>query len=251
MVGKRTFILFVVFLVLFTVSCTQENKKKKSQAEAIRNVGEALLREGKYSAALRELMKSEKMNDQDSLLHYYMGHVYMQKNRLDLAVERYKRAIELKPDFAGAKNDLGVVYLKKGEIDTAIALFEEVNEEILYASPHNPLFNLGRAYYMKKDYKKAEEYLQEALDLEPRFVPSKLWLGRVYRKTGRVDEALKLLEKTVKKDPLFAIAHFDLGEIYEQSGQPEKAVESYNRVIELIPEDPLAAKAETAIKRLQ
>ena len=50
----------ILLLSVFQACTTKENlQQKKEQAEASRNLGEAYLREGKYSAALRELSKAE------------------------------------------------------------------------------------------------------------------------------------------------------------------------------------------------
>ena len=48
----------ILLLSVFLACTTKENlAKQKEQAEASRNLGEAYLREGKYSAALKELLK--------------------------------------------------------------------------------------------------------------------------------------------------------------------------------------------------
>jgi tetratricopeptide (TPR) repeat protein len=84
----------------------------------------------------------------------------MAKEKYDLAVVHFKKAVQLKPDYSLAKNNLGSAYLARKEWDKAIIVLEEVTGDMLYATPHFPLANLGWAYYNKGDYDKARKYLE-------------------------------------------------------------------------------------------
>ncbi len=48
-----------VFFVICVVSCTANLEIRKKQEVASRNLGEAYLRQGDYTSALRELLKAE------------------------------------------------------------------------------------------------------------------------------------------------------------------------------------------------
>jgi type IV pilus assembly protein PilF len=66
--------LLIVGLLL---SCTSKNlEEQKERAEASRNLGEAYLREGKYSVALKALLKAEAMTPDDYFLQNDIGLVY-------------------------------------------------------------------------------------------------------------------------------------------------------------------------------
>ena len=85
--------------------------------------------------------------------------------------------------------------------DKAIPVLTEVTGDLLYATPHYPLANLGWAYYNKKVYDKAQYYLEEALDLKPDFFIAQLNLGRTFLATGRLHDALALFEKAAEVNP--------------------------------------------------
>lgn len=139
-----------VVLSCCLAGCVTSNATKSQrhhQADAIRQLGEAYLTEQNYTMALSELLKAEKLNSEDHLLHQDLGIAYMAKGELELAVPHFEKALAIKPDFAPARNNLGAAYLAMKDWDAAIDCFKLLTKDLLYATPHYPLANLGRAYY--------------------------------------------------------------------------------------------------------
>ena len=147
-------------LAILVVSCATPAslEDKRKQEEASRLLGEAYLAQQNYTAALREFLKAEQIYSKDPYLYNDLGLTYMAKNQLNLSIESFQTAIKLKPDYSPAKNNLGTAYLAKKDWEQAIACFSELTEDLLYATPHYPLSNLGLAYFNKRDYKLAETY---------------------------------------------------------------------------------------------
>ncbi len=151
---KNKILLIVVCMLamLCFVSCVGDMEVRKKQSQTTRDVGEAYMMQGNYTPALREFLKAKELYPDDHILQNDLGFTYMAKKELDLAIVHFKKAVALKPDFAPAKNNLGSAYLAKKDWDTAIECFKEITKDLLYATPHYPLSNLGWAYYNKKDY---------------------------------------------------------------------------------------------------
>jgi Tfp pilus assembly protein PilF len=190
-----------IFLAFFLVSCAANLEVRKKQEEASRNLGEAYMGQGDYTAALRELLEAEKLYDRDPYLQNDLGLVYMAKGKPDIAIDHFKKAVGIKPDYTPAKNNMGTAYLAQKKWDDAIACFKGITCDLLYATPHYPLSNLGWAYYNKKEYRLAEKYYQNALKIEPRFVIALRGLGLTYLKMGRISEAVTFLEKVIELAP--------------------------------------------------
>ena len=58
---RRILLLGLIFSVLFTVACAStDNEKRIKEAEAKKDLGEAYLRDRKFTQALKELLESEK-----------------------------------------------------------------------------------------------------------------------------------------------------------------------------------------------
>ena len=130
------------------------------------------------------LIAAEKLYSNDHILHNYLGIAYRQKGKPDLAIKHFKTSLKIKYDYAPARNNLGAAYFDKKDWDRAIACYKEVAENLLYATPHYPLYNLGRAFYEKKEFQLSEKYYLAALEMEPEFAIALQGLGKTYIGTG-------------------------------------------------------------------
>ena len=246
------FVLSLYLALIFCiVSCAANTEIRKKQGEASRNLGEAYMQQGDFSSALREFLKAEKIYSKDPYLQNDLGLAYMAKDRLDLAITHFKNAVKLKPDYAPARNNLGTAYLAKREWDVAIACFKEIVDDILYATPQNPLTNLGWAYYNKQEYEVAEKYYIDALKLEPNFIIALRGLGRTYMAMEKAADAVAILEKAVKNYPRSAASYFYLARAYSLSGEYKKAIKAYNKVIELAPDSAIAIESQKEAEKIK
>jgi len=99
----------------------------------------------------------------------------------------YKIAISIKPKSIEARN--GLIYPL-----SAIKNWEDVFQTylgIVKIDPKNSKANyqLGYAYFLRKDYTKAKGHLQTVLDLYPFDYDSNLLMGSNYVKLGKIKEA--------------------------------------------------------------
>jgi type IV pilus biogenesis/stability protein PilW len=251
---KTCFVWTVLMLILFACASTQEDPtQRKEEAEAKRNLGEAYLKEHNYAAALRELKRAEALAPDDHYLQYDLGLAYLGKAKHDLAIKHFKKAIAIKPDFGAAVNSLGNAYAAKGDWDQAIVHYNQVLENLLYASPHIPLSNLGWAYYNKADYQTAESYFLRSLAAAPTFVLGLRGLAKTYVAMKRYPEAIAKLEKAIELAPESADSarlYFELAEAYQLAGSNLNARTTYFKVVELDPHSQLADLAKQRAKAL-
>lgn len=237
----------LLFSACATTGVSQQDKKK---ANAARNLGEAYLSDGNTTAALREFMKAEKLNADDPILQNDLGLVYMAKEKVDLAASHFEKAVRLKPDYSLAKNNLGSAYLVLKQWDKAISVLKEVTGDMLYATPHFPLANLGWAYYNKGDYAQAEKYLKEALNLRADFNVAQMNLGRTYLATGRLHKALTLFEEAAKTNPKNPALLLELGKTYRMMGDYNNAILALRGAIENAEDSELAVEASNELKKI-
>ena len=246
-------VCFLTISSMIVTSCTGLNTaQNKRMAEVKRNVGEAYMRQGDYTSALRELLEAEKLYTEDPIVHNSLGLCYMNKKRISDAIIHFKKAVAIKPSYAPARNNLGTAYLALKEWDTAIAIFKEITNDALYGTPHYPLSNIGLAYYHKGQYKTALGYYQKALKIEETFVNALRGAGRSYLALNDGRMALRYLERAVQHAPKMAQIHYELGEAYLLVGRTNQAVVSYETAVEFSPpESEVAIKAKQRIRSVR
>lgn len=239
-------ILLLSLLVPILYCCGGQDAKHNAEvAEATRSIGEAYMRQGDYTSAMRELMKAKEMNPEDPFVYNDLGLCYMAKKHMPDAIANFKKAINLKPSYTPARNNLGAAYLAVEEWDAAIETFKEITKDALYATPQYPLSNLGLAYYRKGDLRTALNYYKEALKLQPDFVTALFGTGRTYLAMNQGRLALRYLERAAALAPEVADIQFSLAEAYLLTGQMAQARKSYSTVIALEPQDSeLSLKAQ-------
>lgn len=252
MTTHRNYFIIMVAVAFFFSACASNLENLKKQAEDNRVLGEEYLLQKSYTAALKYLLIAEGQYPGNAELQRDLGDAYMGKGRNDLAIRHYLKAIDLNPELSQAKNNLGVAYMKMGKWDEAIDVFLALTEDLLYPTPHYPLFNLGWAYYNQKDLPLSEKFYLEALKLHPNFVLALRGLGLTYMAMGKGEGAVNVLHKAVSLAPQTARLHFDLATAHGLSGDNENAIKSYQKVIELAPPDSrMAIEAKMAIEQIR
>ena len=251
MKGTMLFGAGCVLLTCLILACTTQNvTEQKTQAEAIRNLGEAYLREGKYRVALKHLKKAEEVYPSDHILQDDLGLAYLYLKDPDQAISHFKKALELKDDYTPARNNLGNAYAEKKEWDKAIEQYKIVTSDLLYGTPQNPLSNLGFVYYELQEYGLSAQYFLKALDIKPDFVRALYGLAKTYVAMDRVPDAIAKLEKAVGISPDSDVLYFELARAYALNGDYTKAMSAYHKVVELDPNSTLADRALIEARKL-
>lgn len=245
---QRCWIPLITAIAILSACAGQQVGKDPELAKATRTIGEAYMNQGDLTAALRELLKAEQLNPDDPFVHNDLGLCYMLKKRMPDAIVHFKKAIDLNPGYAPARNNLGTAYLELKEWDAAIRVFKEITQDLLYATPHFPLSNLGLAYYEKGQYRMAMRYYKKALKLQPDFANALRGVGRTYLATNQGRLALKYLMRAQKAAPQAPEIYLDLGEVYLLVGRIADARNAYENVVDLAP--PESEMYERAKKRL-
>ena len=249
------FILCACLTTLLAACATTayDIEKQKAMADDLRRLGDAYTRQGDYTRALRYYLEAADHYADDPQLQYSLGLTYQEKGNYDRAIEHFQRALAMQPDMAPAKNSLGVAYIKAGEYDKAIAILKQMIEERgyeIYVTPQYSKYNLGWAYYQKKQYKDSDYYLQQVLDYYTSGIPKDDVFVKALRAMGlnalaqsRPEQALVHLEKAAAFAPKWADLYLDMARAYRLEGDKPHARKAYQRVIELAPSTDIAGIA--------
>ena len=145
--------------------------------------------------------------------HNNLGLAYMEDGRLEEAIEHYRTAILLKPDYANANYNLGLAFRARGLLDEAIKHFQTAMKlNINDAEAHN---ELGVAYGMKGEFNKALEHFQIALRLDPQNAYAYRNIGTVYEKMGLLEDAIKEYHIALRLNPELKVARDNLNRLLQ------------------------------------
>ena len=146
-----------------------------------------------------------------------------------------------------AHNNLGFLFLRRGELDKAISEFQAAldirsrNTETHYslgaALVQN---NLGNAFARKQLWNEAIDHLQEAVRLRPDYADAYFNLGSVFFQQGRIDRAIAQWQKALAIRPTDAEAHRNLASALRKQGNVKGAIAEYEQALNITPEDRVA-----------
>ena len=248
-------VLFVfIFLAIFLFSSCTYTPWHREQSELFLNKGMAFIQGGQYNSALKELLEAEKYYSGNPKIHYYLGMAYHGKGMKDKAIEEFKEAISLDENYSEAHNYLGTLYSDSAKWDEAIKEFEKALSNHLYDTPSMPLYNMGWAYYSKKDYKTALAKYQEALQIDPRtsFRPQiEKNVGLIYYDQNDFTQAIRHFKNAVELNPSLYDAYFLLGESYLKIKDYKNAKRAFQAVIQLAPNSSFGLRAKKNLESLR
>ena len=182
--------------------------------------------------------------DQDALSHYRMGQEHENRVRREdneIAVEAYKKALEIDPNYALAFAGLSRAYSQRATLlglprtwlDSAIVNGQRAIEtEPALVDGYRALVV---AYQRKGWLKKALEMNQKTAELEPGDTTALGGIGWVYWYTGQPEKALPLMIERWKADLVWAWGPFYVANAYFGLGDAIKAEEFYAKAVELQP----------------
>ncbi|MFN2542061.1 MAG: tetratricopeptide repeat protein [Chthoniobacterales bacterium] len=146
-----------------------------------------------------------------------------------------------------AHNNLGFLFLQRGQFDAAISHFESAlkirsqNAATHYnlglALIHN---NLANALVRKRQIDEAIPHYEKAVALRPDYADAHYNFGVVLLQEGRLDEAIEHWRKTVAIQPDDIEGHATLGDALIRVGQIENAIAEYETALQLAQKTPRA-----------
>jgi len=171
------------------------------------------------------------------------GQVYEQELRdLDHAIDSYTDVLSVEDDHADALAGLARLYEETEQWDRAVEMMRRSIR--VSTDPRQKVdlnYRLGKVFdEQMKEQEPAEEYLVEALSLDPAHVPSMLSLLAIYRRRGDWLKAAQLMVRAeaATSNPLEKTRLlYEAGKIFQEKlGDEAQAIDLLARVLQLDPE---------------
>ena len=200
--------------------------------------GNSLLREGRLNEAIQNFRKAIRLNPDFSESYTNLGFALERNGAPDAALKNYRKALTLDPKDYVAQTNIGRIFYIKGENINAIAAYKKAIEmKPDYPHAHE---GLGAVYYREGNTPRAREELNLAIELNPNYAEAYYDLGLIFLDQRNIDEAIGHFETAIRNEPKFADAYSSLGICYYQKQMLDKAIELLNTAIQL---EPNLAKA--------
>lgn len=124
------------------------------------------------------------LNPKEPTLYYNVGVMNMGLKKIDEAIKYFNKAIELKPDYSEAYNNIGAAIL-----DKAVPIVEEMNKNLTDFKKYDALQTKQKAVY-----KEAIPYYEKAYELNNNEMSTIQTLIGIYENLGMDDKSAPLKE---------------------------------------------------------
>jgi tetratricopeptide (TPR) repeat protein len=213
------------------------------QSDVARQIASAL--EAELSPREEERLTKQPTGNIDAYSYYLKGREYYTrygKSDNEHAIELFKKALELDPDYALAYAGLGDAYAQRTAqfnfpqawIDSSIAVSNRaISLDPTLAEGYKAL---GLAYQYKGWFRRSLETYRKAVELNPNYHPAVGNIGWVNSFLGNFDEALRWYRKTLALSPMVAFNYIGPASVYLNLGDYASAEEWVNKALALQPD---------------
>ena len=149
--------------------------------------GSALADVGRKEEAIEQYRIAVGINPDYDRAHLSLALGLVDRRDLPGAIRELREVVRLHPESQKMRNYLAMILTRNGQLDSAIVEYEEA----LKLDPNSvlTLYNLGYAYLQSRDLQQAIIFLKAALRLKPDFTGARENLADAYRKAGMPDSA--------------------------------------------------------------
>ena len=159
------------------------------------------------------------------------------------AIEAYKLAIRLDPNYAPAFGGLGDAYLNSGNSQQAETAYKE--QVRLAPNDAQAQFDLGYFYNAMGRHGEAFAPLVKATSLDPNFAEAFYGIGYAYLRGADFEKSIPFFRSAVRIKPDYADAYYGLGSAFARLGKADLASEQLKKLNTVDPK--LARKLEKEI----
>lgn len=162
-------------------------------------LGNHLLEEGQYDAAIEHYEAAIRLAPLDPQAHFGMAEAFVKLGNADRVLEHLQKSVEGGPTYSAARFNLAWAYRNRGDQERAVEHFSElIRFRPSYWSAYIPLaeslLELGRE-------EEAEAVLEAALEIRPDFADAEHRLALMLLDCDEVDRAIEHFEKSLALDP--------------------------------------------------
>jgi tetratricopeptide (TPR) repeat protein len=198
------------------------------------NVGVELQSQGKVSEAVNHYRQAIQIDPEYAEAHNNLGNMLADEGKYNEAMKHFNEALRIRPKYAEAHNNLGVLLKSQGKFNEATGHFNEALKlRPDFAEAYN---NLGIVFKQQNKFDQAISNYRKALQLRPDFDHALNNIGLALEMQGKLNEAIDYYRQALKVKPDYADAHYNIGNALQSAGKLDEAVSHYREAIRVKPD---------------
>jgi tetratricopeptide (TPR) repeat protein len=201
---------------------------------------------GNYEESVKLFEEVTRRDPSNDAAHYELAQLYYGSGLFELSLDHAKKAVELDPKNKWYELLLADIYASNYKYEEAAEVYGRVVKK--FPDEYDLYLDWAYMHVEAKNYEKAifaYDELEKRLGVEESISFQKQSL---YLRLNRLDDAVKEIENLIEEYPERIEYYGALAEMYEVNGEKEKAVATYNRLLEMDPDNPAALMAAAKIE---
>lgn len=213
-------------------------------------LAESLLGSGQTEESWQTYTSVLKKSPESALAHYGMGRVRSARGEPTSAVEHYRKACAITPNFGASHYALALAYRDLGETGKAqehLLLYQK--DKLGWPSLDDPLLDAvkqlhtGAHHYLKQGVSleaaghiaQAAAEHERALEIDPKLEQAHINLISLYGRLGQPDKAETHYKTLLAVNPNLAEAHYNFGVLLTGQGRHSEASQAFRKALEISP----------------
>ena len=255
---RRPFVVAAILVLVLVIAGApalmaspgpKKNKKNKKKdfdplaAQALMRQGYVFMQQDRYEEAIERFREADQVAPGNATIYNMIGLCHLSLEQHDKALANFDHALQLIPGFTDARNNRGSTYLALQQYRMAEVDFIAVLSDSTYPHRQKVFYNLGITYLGRGQIGAAEENFEKAISANPVVFEAYLRLAEIAHAQGRTDSALRLLEDARLEHPERLDGTLAYGRLLMEAGRPDEARPYLEDVIASAPNSVLAEQA--------
>lgn len=224
------FILVLLVLICFLLVFIIKNFATPRKIEGIQK----LIKQGKYSSAIKLAKTMITKDPRDFKAHYYLGKAYLADNKPELALMEFKTVNQtaIFDQFFSEiefRKQIAQLYFKFNQPEEALKEYLLLTK----LEPNNAenFYNAGKIFEQRNKSEQALQYYKKTISLNKRHVKAHAALGLLLFKGKNYADARKEIDYAIRLSPETFSSYYYLGKILKESKDYSGAVNAFEKAL--------------------
>lgn len=203
-------------------------------AQTYCNLGIAQQHRGELAAAIDSYKQAIDIRPDFFEAYYVLGVAQQQRGEVSAALESFRQAVRIKPDYIEVYYSMGLALRDKGDFRASTECYRQA----VAIEPNNvdALNNLGAALQHGGEFEAAIDCYRRALRINPSRVEAYNNMGIAQQSNGDLDAAIDSFKMAIKHRPDYANAYNSMGHALQDKGDLSGAIDCYNNALRITPD---------------